>query len=63
MYSCVEWFGGRLPGVLDAASDLGAEMMPATLHEGIMLPGNNASIVDVAGECVAQEEPQTPCDK
>jgi hypothetical protein len=45
-YSCGEWFGGRLPGVVNAASDFTHQMMPATLREGIMLPEDNASIVD-----------------
>jgi hypothetical protein len=45
-YSCGEWFGGRLPGVVDAASDFVHQMMPATLSSGIMLREDNAGILD-----------------
>ena len=32
--------------MVNAASDFTHQMMPATLREGIMLPEDNASIVD-----------------
>jgi len=44
-YSCGKWFGGRLPGAVDAASDFVHQMMPAALPSGIMLQEENTSIV------------------